>query len=519
MNSVENLLKLISTQNAGRREFLNMLVAAGILAGCDQFVTPDSSVTPNDELRNFDAVELGKLVRKGELAPLGLVDRSINILEKLEPNINALTSRVFEEARNRARTMKLVGPFAGVPFLFKDLIDVAGLPRTSGANEAFTYTPKASPDYVKSAMNSGLITLGATNTPEFATTVNTSNLRFGLTSNPWDLSRSVAGSSGGSAAAVAAGYVPMAHGTDGAGSLRLPASYCGVFGMKPSRARVRSGEADGRHDLIKHNHVLTRTVRDSAAMLAVTEDTGPNAAWLPIGLVDRPLKRRLRIGLSRGGMFNLTPDINQAAALENTVNLLLDLGHEIDEAPAYPVSGEEFWHHMDAIFLSRMPQLITSVETLTGQAFEDNDILSPLTTEIALHSQSKPKGARAAAEQFFANLTKNMTLYYRDMDVLLSPVQPISQFLKEEFGPNARYGKIARPMQEFMSYTAAANATGAPAMSVPLYWTPQGLPLGTHFEALPGEDKLLLELAYELEAARPWKHKWAPHSAYFGAKS
>lgn len=495
-----------------------MLMAAGILAGCDQNIAPNNSVALNDEFRDLDAVELAQLVRKGELAPIELVDRSIGIIEKLEPHINALTTQVFEEARNRAETMKLDGPFAGVPFFYKDLIDVAGLPRSSGAHKAFTYIPKVSPDYVKSAQDSGLITLGATNTPEFATTVNTSNLRFGVTANPWDLSRSVSGSSGGSAAAVAAGYVPMAHGTDGAGSLRLPASYCGVFGMKPSRARVRSGEADGRHDLIKHNHVLTRTVRDSAAMLAVTEDTGPKAAWLPIGLVDRPLKRRLRIGLSRGGMFNLTPDVDQAAALESAVNLLLDLGHEIDEAPAYPVSGEEFWHHMDAIFLSRMPQLITLVETLTGQEFADNDVLSPLTTEIALDSQKQPIGARADAEQFFANLTKNMTLYYRDMDVLLSPVQPIAQFLKKDFGPNARYGEIARPMQEFMSYTAAANATGAPAMSVPLYWTPEGLPLGTHFEALPGEDKLLLELAYELEAARPWKHKWAPHSGYYGAK-
>lgn len=490
------------------------LAAIGLRACEKRHISP---VNKTDAFIDYDAMGLAALLREKQITATELVDATLNRITRLEPHINALTHREFEHARQRAGKPLSSESFSGVPFLYKDLIDVAGRPRSSGAHEAFSYTPAKSPTYMQAVERSGLNILGATNTPEFATSVNTSNLRFGATKNPWNLKKSVAGSSGGSAATVAAGYVPMAHGTDGSGSLRLPASYCGIFALKPSRGRTVSGEANGGHDVIKHNHVLTRSVRDSAMMLAVTEDNSAAAPYSAIGFVKTPLKRRLRIGLDRGGMFNLTPDILQQQALHHTLQLLNSLGHDIIELPPFPISGEEFWTHMEAVFLARMPALKALVERITQNPFAENELLSTLTASFVMRVSDTPAQDFNAAKMFFANLTAELEEWQSTVDVILSPVQPVAQFDLDTYGPEQPYEGVGPSMQAFMSYTAHANATGAPAMSVPLFWSDTGLPLGSHFQALPGQDKLLFELAYELEQAAPWADKWAPYSAkYFG---
>jgi len=501
-------------QQLSRRTLLRLGTGAALSACLSPWAASGSSgrVRPLDGWLDVDATGMAESVRSGEVTPLELVDLVIARIEALEGSINALTTRAFDRARERARKASATGPFAGVPFLVKDMVDVEGLPRTNGADERLTRVPKSSPAYVKALVASGLNVVAVTSVPEFGTIPATVSRRFGATANPWRLDRTPAGSSGGSAAAVAAGYVPLAHATDGAGSIRLPSSYCGVFGFKPSRGRTLPGEVDGRHDLIKHHHGISRTVRDSANLLAVSEDRGQGARYAPIGVVRGAAVRRLRIGVSSSGVRGERPDAAQSAALADARRLCAGLGHRVVEAPPLPIDGDVFWQYLESVFLSRMPVLVAAVEQITGQPFERTSLLSPFTMSFARRASGLPPDALESAKRYFGKVESAWLSYMADYDVLLSPVQPIVQPAIDVYDPNGSFDDQADSIRSFMAYTAVANATGAPAMSVPLHWTTEGLPLGAHFSARPGDDRTLLELAFELEGARPWKNRWPPHS-------
>lgn len=467
------------------------------------------------ELLDYDALGLAQLIKKREISAKELCDVTLYRIEKLDGKINAMTRVLSERALNRALLIAKSSLFGGVPTLLKDMIDLAGVPRTNGSKFQLTPTAQKSPDYVKALEAAGLNIVGMTNVPEFASLPTTDNHAFGPCLNPWDLTRTAGASSGGAAAAVAAGYVQIAHGTDGGGSNRLPASCCGLLGMKASRYRMASGELDGSHDLFRTHQSISRSVRDSAALAAVTENLGPDNRYPPMGWVSGPEKRRLTIAASCKNVYGSEPSAAVKAAWEDAVTLCTELGHRIVEVDN-SVVGESFFSAYEAISFNAMPQLLAAVEHHTGIPAEESGLLTPMVVSIGRAAAQLPKDAYVKGLSYIKTLQAKFDAFYQRYDLWLTPVSIMEAPKIDLFSPNQAYQNMRRRLFEYAGYTPIANMIGAPAMSVPLYWTPDtNLPIGTHFMAKPGNDKLLYQLAYELEAARPWNNRWAPHSAKF----
>jgi amidase len=454
------------------------------------------------DILDYDLVGQAALIADGAATPLHLVDATIARIEAGEPTLNALTTCHFEAAREAAKTMPADTPFGGLPFLHKDLLDVVGFARSDGAHAALHQRPAADPPLVAALKKAGLIFIAATNTPEFASLPVTNNVAFGTTCNPWDTSKTAAGSSGGSAVALAAGYVAAAHATDGAGSIRLPSSFCHTFGFKPSRGRLLSGEADGSHPLLKHHHAITRSVRDSAWLFEITQDAAAFAQITP----SQRTSQRLKIGLLLDNIqaAAVAPDIR--ATIEATARRLEDMGHEIVPLTLNGVDGAGFWQHVENMFLLRLPLLVAAIEQATGQNFADNQLLSPFTTSMGLAAMaSVDETTETEALAAFAAHKPTMLAAFEQVDVLLTPVTPMMPFGHEHITPLGSLDADRQKIADMMAYMATANVYGLPAMSVPAGFA-NGLPIGAHFTAPLGDDNVLFQLAYALEEAAPW-HK------------
>jgi len=472
-----------------------------------------------DQLLEYDAFGLAELVRTGEVTPRALVQAATRRITALDGDLNAMTTLTTERALDLVGSIPADSVFAGVPTVLKDLVDLCGVRRTNGSLMSLANVPKESADYVKAMETAGLNILGMTNTPEFASLALTDNLAFGPTRNPWSLEHSVGGSSGGSAAAVAAGYVPIAHGTDGGGSNRIPASCCGVLGMKPSRYRQVSGEADGGHMFLRTHQCLSRTVRDSAALLAATENQQNRAGYPPVGLVTSPGKRRLRIAYSAKNCFGEAPQAGVREVLDMTAKLCHSLGHEVEEVPN-PLDGEALFNALESIMLVGMPGLLAMVEKLSGRRAEEAGMLSPATVAMGRY------GARFTTEDhergvaYMERLAAEFSDFFNRYDIWLTPVMPMETPKIGWLGPDSIGSEVIERNRRILAYTAVANGIGAPAMSVPLFHSSgSGLPIGSHFMAAPGADRTLYELAYELEAAQPWADRWAPNSAKYFSRA
>ena len=467
------------------------------------------------DLLRFDAVELSALVRSGELHPGEILDATIARIDALDGTINAVIDEAFDRARSLlgdVGDLDADAPFAGIPTFVKDLIDVQGLRRSEGSRLQMGNVSEASPDYIVQMERAGLVIAGKTNTPEFASLPVTDNEVFGKTLNPWSLDYSPGGSSGGSAAAVAAGYTPIAHGSDGGGSNRIPSSACGVFGMKASRGRQASGELDGSHPVFKTHHAISRTVRDNAALFAVTEiPTG--GAYPPVGPITKQLDRRLRIAVSPVDILGDEPETAAHAALEATMKLLVDLGHDVIEVAA-PVNGEQFYAAYRDLFLSRTVGMLAMIEAQAGTPIEQTGLLTPYTIGLMRQSDELAPDAAELGNAYLRQLTSDMNQFFETADVWLTLVHPHDAIRADEFDPMGTFEQ--HKSETYLSNAAVANMSGSPSMSVPLYFdSPTGVPIGSMFTAAPGADGLLYELAFALEEARPWAHLWAPHSAMF----
>jgi amidase len=467
-----------------------------------------------DPLLKYDAVDLAELVRAGEVTPLALVKAAARRITALDGDLNAMTTLTTERAFELAEKITADSVFAGVPTVLKDLVDLGGVRRTNGSLMNLASVPDESVDYVKAMEAAGLNILGMTNTPEFASLALTDNAAFGVTRNPWNLQYSAGGSSGGSGAAVAAGYVPIAHGTDGGGSNRIPASCCGVLGMKASRYRQVSGEAGGGHQFLRTHQCLSRTVRDSAALLAATEDRNNKAGYKPVGLVSGPGRKRLRIAVSSKNAFGQAPDAGVQKVLENTAALCQSLGHTVVET-ANPVDGMAMFQALEGVMLANTPGLLDTVESLTGRKAEAG-LLTLSMVAIGRHGASLPSGAREKGLAYFRQLTSEFARFHGSYEVWLTPTIPMETPLVGYINHDMPVELLLERNRAVLSYTAVANGVGAPAMSVPLFHsTESGLPVGSMFMAAPGADRTLYELAFELEAAMPWVQRWAPHSAMY----
>ena len=488
----------------------------------------------------YDALGLAELVRHGEVSAKELVVTAIERINALDPQLNAVIHRMYDEALATAEQPLPDGPFAGVPFLLKDLLSMyAGAPTRNGSRIYEHYIAPIDSELVRRYRKSGVVILGKTNTPEFGLTPFTEPELFGPTRNPWDITRTSGGSSGGAAAAVASGMVPMAGGGDGGGSIRIPASCCGIFGLKPTRGRTPTGPIEGElWEGAAVEHVLTRSVRDSAVMLDAICAPEPGSPYVTPPPA-RPFRDevgadpgRLRIAFTGKPLLGDVMHEDCTAALRETVALLESLGHTVVEA-APPIDRDEFLRSFLLMVCSQAAADLTDAEAATGRR------ASPATVEIAtwglaLLGRSYTAGAMASARRHLERTARSVGRWFDgyEVDALLTPTLTTPPFVVGALQPPShelaglqvlgrlRAGvvlraagaleKAAKRVFDWIAAPPLFNVTGQPAMSVPLAWNAEGLPIGMHFAARWGDEATLFRLASQLEMARPWFSRRPP---------
>jgi amidase len=458
-----------------------------------------------------DATATAAAIRAGQVSAAEVVETAIRRAEALQGTLNLIVNSDFDRALDRAKAGTPAGPFGGVPFLVKDLIDRKGQPTRAGSNATAFAPPsdKQAPN-IDAFDRAGLITLGKSATPEFGFLPTTEPLAFGPTHNPWDLTRSPGGSSGGSSVAVAIGVVPVAHATDGGGSIRIPSSHCGLFGLKPSRGRIDDWEGKDSIADVGVEHVVSRSVRDSAALFALTEDKTPRAKFPPVGMVSGPAKKRLRVGVLLENGLGHRPSDEVMAANDAAAKLLSDLGHHVDYTHL-PYDGAQFIDDFLLLWAQGAAMTVRRVSAATGRK-PDESQFEPFTLSL---TQLFARTPQAELPKAFQRLTANALAYdtwfpAHLFDVMLSPVLSTPPPRLGEHSGNIASDVLIPRLREYVGYTPIHNLAGAPAMSLPLYWTKDGLPVGSMFAARAGNERTLFELAYELEQARPWAGRLPP---------
>jgi len=469
----------------------------------------------------LDATAQAELVRSGEVKPIELVDAAIDRIERLNPELNAVITPMYEEARAAATGDLPDGPFTGVPILLKDLLaSYAGVRMTLATKLMRDYVPDHDSELVVRLKRAGSIVVGKTNLPELGLMATTEPQLFGPTRNPWDTGRTPGGSSGGSAAAVAAGMVPMAHGNDAGGSIRIPASCCGLFGLKPTRARnsLAPDFGDLQGGLVVE-HALTRSVRDSAALLDATSGHVPgDPYWAPpparpfldeVGI--DPGRLRIAFVTAANDDVSIHPDC--VSAVQDAAGLCAKLGHDVSEADWNSfVDGRSTARALHIVWVSSLSFTVESLGHAVGKEPE-RDMFEPLTWSLYEEGRNRKAAEYLYAVHVIRKAARRVAAFFSGCDVLLTPTLgeppvPLGTFAGTADDPRAGYRRAAG----FIPFTPVFNMTGQPAMSVPLYWNEAGLPIGTQFVAGYGNEATLFRLAAQLESARPWADKRPPIS-------
>jgi amidase len=479
-------------------------------------------MTSVEELACLDAVSQAELVRKKQVKPIELVDAAISRIERLNPKINAVVTPMYEEARACALGERNVpdGPFRGVPYLLKDLLSAyAGVPLTSGCNFLSDYVPNHDSELVVRLKRFGLIILGKTNTPELGLVATTEPRLFGPTRNPWNTARTAGGSSGGSCAAVASGMVPMAHANDGGGSIRIPASCCGVFGLKPTRARITLAPdlGDMMGGLVVE-HAVTRSVRDSAALLDATAGPAAGDPYWPAQPARPFLKEvgsdpgRLRIAFTTSAATGVPVDPDCVEATEDAAKLCASLGHDVSEDQPN-LAGEELFPNFMTVWAAGCAASIDGwARALQRRPSEDH--FEPLTWSLYQIGTCISASSYMLSQMFLQSVSREMARFMAKYDIVLTPTLaqppvPLGSFSCPPLDPI----EVQQRLAAFTPFAPLANVTGQPAMSVPLYWNAEDLPIGIHFVGRFGEEATLFRLAGQLEKARPWASRWPLVSA------
>lgn len=469
------------------------------------------------DYRLADATALAQAIRAGALTPQAAVDHAFDAIERCNPQLNAVILTMREQAEEQLRQLPADAPLRGVPVLLKDdCPSYAGAAMSYGSRAALGNISTTDHTLVRRYQQAGMVIVGKTNLPEFSANVATAPSLHGRTLNPWSAAHNVGGSSGGSAAAVAARMVPLAYGNDGAGSIRIPAACTGLFGLRPSRGRVACGPVSSENwgGLVSH-HVLTRSVRDSALMLDLSDALEPGSLYAaPAKTEDfsQALLRppgRLRIGVLQDVGTGQVLDSSILQGLQDTSRLLQELGHVTEEAQ---------WNFSHADLAAAFSRIIAAYNAL-----EVDDLVRstgrPATAEffepvnLGLAEQGRRLGAveLLAARNTCNSIARRLGEMFGRYDLLLCPVMPtLPQDLQ---ALDVRQPDAQHFMQEFMDatvFTRPANAAGVPAMSVPLWQSASGLPMGMQFIAPYGAESRLLQLAAQLERALPWDQRLPP---------
>jgi amidase len=468
--------------------------------------------TPSDEIAWLDATAQAALVRRGEVSPLELVDGAIARIEARNPELNAVIHPLFESARAAAAGPLPDGPFKGVPFLLKDLgAELAGTPFCEGSDFAGDYVSTHDQELTTRFLAAGFVVCGKTNTPEFGILPTTEPRRFGPSINPWNRAHSTGGSSGGSAAAVAAGMVPVAHANDGGGSIRIPASCCGLVGLKPTRARVSLAPAYG--DLMGGlvvEHAVTRSVRDSAAILdAVAGPVTGDPYWAPplsgpsfAAATERP-PGALRVALVTASPTGsaVHPDCVQAA--EEAAALCESLGHHVVPA-SLDIDGDAFVAHFINTWAAANAWVLLDWEQRVGRVATEEDV-EPLSWALISIGRSLDAGQYLQSVQELQKMSRSIAQAFETFDVLLTPTlcEPPAVLGTFDSPPGEPLAGLFRAAS-YVPFTPPFNVTGQPGISLPLHWNAAGLPIGVQFVGRFGAEETLLSLAAQLEQAKPW---------------
>ena len=454
------------------------------------------------------ALEQAALVRAGELSPRELVDLYLERIERLDPQLNAYVTVDADGARSAAAA-PADGPFRGVPIPIKDLSETAGLRTTYSCRAFADHVPPADAAVVRRIRAAGFVILGKTNTPELGSIGITESELNGACRNPWDTSRTSGGSSGGAAAAVAAGLAPVAHGSDGGGSIRIPASCCALFGLKPSRGRVSPAPYGSGSLGLGTSAPVARTVRDAAALLDVMAGYEPGDAYVA-PQPERPFLAeaalepgRLRVAVTTVPPVDVPVDAVCADAVGVAADLLAGLGHDVvEETPP--------WRSDDAVEqFTRIWQIGPATAGV-----DDLALLEPLNRMLAEQARATPSPEAAVAVMRLQALARRIVAFWDEVDVVVTPTLalapvPVGWALADaDEDPQAAFERQWR----WTPFTAVVNVTGQPAVSVPLHWTGDGLPVGVHVIGRPFAEATLIRLAAQLEAARPWAHLRPPVS-------
>jgi len=461
------------------------------------------------EYFSHDALGLAELVRTKQISSTELLDVAIALTEKLDPKLNAVPIKHFELARENIKNQIDTGIFNGVPFLLKDLNNYLKGTVTSGGSRVLeNITADHTSELVKRTLDSGLNIFGKTNSPELGLTVTTEPVLYGPTRNPWDLDRSSGGSSGGASSAVAAGIIPMAQASDGGGSIRIPASCCGLFGLKPTRARTPLGPASlegwGGQSIF---HCVSVSVRDSAALLDVTSGPEKGAPYRSAYQEKSFLEQiniepgNLKIGYLEDSNISVDEDVKKV--MNSTINLCEKLGHSVERAKIN-FSSEEISLAIITIISSNVAYAVKSQSDQTGREVS-NEFFENVTLQMAENGNNFSASDYVNAIKINHRLGQELEKMFDQHDVLLSPVLASPPIKIGTIDMNTSDMKTyVERLTKYSPFTGIFNQSGQPSMSVPLFRTKDNLPVGSMFSAAFGNENLLFSLAGQLERAQPW---------------
>lgn len=469
----------------------------------------------------LDATGQAELIRKGEVSPAELVGEAIARIEKLNPQLNAVIHELFDRAVTEASGTLPDGPFRGVPFLLKDLgAELAGTPFSEGSDFSGDYRSTVTQELTQRYIDAGFVICGKTNTPELGILPTAEPRRFGASRNPWNTGHSTGGSSGGSAAAVASGMVPAAHANDGGGSIRIPASCCGLVGLKPTRGR--NSLAPNYGDLMGGlvcEHVVTRSVRDSAAILDATAGPAPgDPYWAPprrgpsFAAAAASVPSKLRIGVMTASPSGSDVHDDCIAAARSAATVCESLGHEVVDA-ALDVDSDAFVTHFINVWAAGNAWAIADWEERIGRPVSEEEV-EPLSWALIGWGRSLTSDKYLVSVQILQKITRQIAADFEGIDVLLTPTlgEPPAPLGTFDSPPDEPLTGLFRSAA-YVPFTPPFNVTGQPAISLPLQWNDAGLPIGVQFVGRFGDEETLLSLAGQLEQAAPWAERRPPVSA------